>query len=205
MKPIMFSVEQLVSCSLWKCDEVISTFDMYQRTLRNYVVDYGIVSQPCEPYMSGNGQLQTCKDGHYINQTCLSGSARTLYKASSVYQVTGSSSYEDAIMNEIYDKGPVWAQMTFYNTAEIQQFQKWNADSEGIWSCEDYTVIPGPGHIVKLVGWGVRNENGQDKKYWIAWNPWGADWTSKTGYFYVERNADKGTCRMQANTWAIGL
>ncbi len=67
----------------------------------------------------------------------------------------------DAIMAEIYARGPVAATV---NAEPILDYKG------GIFT--DATASKMTNHIVSIVGWGKDEESG--KKYWIARNSWGA-------------------------------
>mmetsp|Transcript_4748 Transcript_4748/g.5477 ORF Transcript_4748/g.5477 Transcript_4748/m.5477 type:complete len:347 (+) Transcript_4748:47-1087(+) len=78
----------------------------------------------------------------------------------------------DAIMAEIYARGPVAATI---NAEPIVEY------SGGVFNSEEYSQSTN--HIVSIVGWGMDEETG--KKHWIVRNSWGAYW-GEMGFFRVE-------------------
>lgn len=78
----------------------------------------------------------------------------------------------DAIMSEIYARGPVAATI---NAEPIVEYEG------GIF--DDAEEDRGTNHIVSIVGWGTDEDSG--KKYWIVRNSWGHYW-GEMGYMRVE-------------------
>jgi cathepsin X len=87
-----------------------------------------------------------------------------LYGISEYGRVKG----EEAMMNEIYHRGPISCGM-----AVTQEFLNY---SGGVFV--DTTGANVEDHDVSIVGWGV--EDGQ--KYWLGRNSWGSYWGIK-GFF----------------------
>merc|ERR1712232_31412 len=77
----------------------------------------------------------------------------------------------DAIMAEIYARGPVAATV---NAEPIVEY------AGGIY--EDDSESKSTNHIVSIVGWGMDEESG--KKHWIVRNSWGQYW-GEMGYFRI--------------------
>jgi len=77
----------------------------------------------------------------------------------------------DAIMAEIYARGPVAATV---NAEPIVEY------AGGVF--DDDSFSQRTNHIVSIVGWGLDNESG--KKHWIVRNSWGQYW-GEMGYFRI--------------------
>jgi len=152
-----------------------------------YWQDSGIVEEGCWKYPLKscdhhlNNSGNPCPAGEYDSPSCptqcdadWNGLAwsQDVHHASKVYAI---DSGETAIMQEIYDNGPVETGFTVYEdflsyTGGVYQ-QTWG-DELG-------------GHAVKIIGWGVSN----NVKYWIVANSWNADWGEK-GFFRIIRGTD---------------
>lgn len=82
----------------------------------------------------------------------------------------------DAIMAEIYARGPVAATI---NAEPILEYKG------GVFA--DHSASKSTNHIVSIVGWGTDEESG--KKFWIVRNSWGHYW-GEMGYFRVEMGSN---------------
>lgn len=85
---------------------------------------------------------------------------------------TVESGNVDAIMAEIYTRGPVAATI---NAEPIVEY------TGGVFT--DTTASKGTNHIVSIVGWGTDEET--SKKHWIVRNSWGHYW-GEMGFIRVE-------------------
>jgi cathepsin B len=124
----------------------------------SFLESRGICSDECAPYASGDGHVPPCP------KTCESGQTLTRYKAQNTRHVQG----EAAIMQEMYEKGPV--DVTFNVYSDFQPYC-----SEGETPCPVYQKKGGGWeglHSVKMIGWGQLNGTA----YWLVQNSWGADW-----------------------------
>lgn len=171
-----FSPQNLVSCDK-KC------YGCNGGTLPgawNYLRDTGIVSDKCQPYVSGNG-----KTGH-CSHKCSDGSEPHYFKAKDSYPVVG---YLDVLLGqapskikaEVYKNGPV--EVAFI------VFQDFMSYKGGV-----YHHVTGPnvgGHAVKLIGW---TENA-----WIIQNSWGPDW-GEEGTFRIRMGTNE--CGIETNVYA---
>jgi len=90
----------------------------------------------------------------------------------------GLVSGEEAIMNELYQRGPLTCAF-----ASVDDFD-YNYRG-GIYI--DHTNATDSNHDVEVVGWGVDEETGI--KYWRARNSWGTYW-GENGYFRIIRGVN---------------
>jgi len=132
----------------------------------DYMEWAGVVPLACFPYVSGSGNVPSC------SSAC---SNATTYYA----QKFSTHGYHDvkAIQNAIMTNGPVEGTFTVY--------QDFMAYSSGV-----YVHTTGQelgGHAIKMIGWGVDSQSGQD--YWIISNSWGTDW-GMNGFFWMIRGTD---------------
>ncbi|KAI1705031.1 papain family cysteine protease domain-containing protein [Ditylenchus destructor] len=88
----------------------------------------------------------------------------------------GSSTYEQQMMQEIYNNGPVVAVMVVYE--DLYYY------SSGVYAHTNGSNLGS--HAVRVMGWG--NLNGVD--YWLVANSWGTSW-GQNGWFYIERGVNE--------------
>merc|ERR1719456_1849511 len=88
----------------------------------------------------------------------------------SVCQAGGNMSCPDAMMQEIYQNGPI--------TGMFFVHQSFLSYKSGVYKAGFFATDPMlGGHAIKIMGWGT--ENGQD--YWLVANSWNEDWGSLDG------------------------
>ena len=76
----------------------------------------------------------------------------------------GSLSGEEAIINEIYRRGPV--------VCDIKVDSKFRDYTDGVYVGDQVQSVEELNHAISVVGWG--EENGT--KYWVLRNSWGSFW-----------------------------
>jgi len=166
-KASVFSPQELVSC-----DKVgnLGCNGGFPHLAWDYVELAGLPSLDCLPYESGSGDVPKC------TSSCVDGSKKVKYKAK-VLQTKGLHS-EAAIMQAIYDHGPV--------TGTLKVYRDFMTYSSGIYhrTSDEYLG----GHAVKIIGWGV--EPSSQMKYWIVANSWGTTW-GMDGFFLMLRGKDE--------------
>lgn len=97
----------------------------------------------------------------------------------SVCQQGGNTSCHDAMMNEIYQNGPITG-MFFVHKSFL-------AYKSGVYKAGIFFLDPMlGGHAIKILGWG--EESGT--KYWLVANSWNEDWGDH-GFFKIERGTDQ--------------
>lgn len=128
---------------------------------------------PCEHFI--NGTLKPC--GPYLPtpdcpKKCIA-SYNTSYESD---KYRGKNSYyirgEDNIKAELFTRGPVEAAFTVYS--DFVHYKK------GVYVHTEGDVMGG--HAVKMMGYGVEN----DEKYWLIANSWNSEW-GDNGYFKIKR------------------
>lgn len=132
---------------------------------------------PCDHHVNGTyGPCSIDYDTPQCKKTCQKGFPRSFNEdlsfASSSYSVP---KFEQSIMSEIMENGPVEAGMTIYEDFLLYKsgvYQYVRGNSLG-------------GHAVKIIGWGV--ENGI--KYWTVVNSWNTSWGDK-GTFKIIRGVN---------------
>uniref|UniRef100_A0AC35TFX4 Pept_C1 domain-containing protein n=1 Tax=Rhabditophanes sp. KR3021 TaxID=114890 RepID=A0AC35TFX4_9BILA len=90
------------------------------------------------------------------------------------YMVEQSIGYEELIKRELYLNGPLLACLSIHD--EFQHYDR------GIYQENTYqnsTTLYG--HCMKLIGYGVENE----EKYFVYANTWGSNWGSDNGYVKI--------------------
>lgn len=99
----------------------------------------------------------------------------------------GSVSGEEAMMNEIYNNGPI--------SCGIAANDDFAAYDGGIYY--DSTGFVDIDHEVSIVGWGEQN----GVKYWRVRNSWGAHW-GESGFFRIVRGVNNLAIEQECS-WAI--
>ncbi|KAH7831405.1 putative cathepsin B6 cysteine protease [Monocercomonoides exilis] len=169
----MLSVQDLVSCDStdFGCEKGNATLAY------KWVIDHGITTEDCIPYVSGSGRIPQCP------QKCVNGSFIKRYKAKKLQHFTVNQ-----IQQELCTNGPVYARFMIY--LDFMNYEK------GIYQHASKTACGG--HAVPLIGWGV--ENGIP--YWILQNSWGDDW-GENGFFRMLRGANE--CGVESNFYSVSV
>ncbi|KAH3758408.1 cathepsin B [Pelomyxa schiedti] len=140
----------------------------------DFLMREGITTIGCVPYVSGNGDVPSCRDF----SSCEDGSPWTLYHALNFTHVgdfINADNHITEIMNALM-QGPLDATFNVY--ADFHNY------TSGV-----YRHLTGRYeglHSVKVIGWGV--ENGTD--YWLVQNSWGSDWGDH-GYFKILKGSNE--------------
>jgi cathepsin B len=145
----------MVSCDKWNmgCNGGILSWAW------SYLTKTGVVSETCEPYLSGDGSTQQCakkcaaEEEEFHKFKCTSGS---------VVEAKGV----DQIKAEIAQNGPVETGFTVY-----EDFMNYKS---GVYHYTTGKQLGG--HAVKIVGWG--------EDHWIVANSWNTTWGEK-GFFRI--------------------
>jgi cathepsin B len=126
---------------------------------------FGLVTDDCKPYVSGNGKVPWCP---LTKSQCTAPNVEyKKYKASTYYSLSSI----DEIKRNLYEKGPVETGFTVYS-----DFMNYKS---GIYKKSASASVLG-GHAVKIVGWGKEN----DTEFWIVANSWGTTW-GENGHFRI--------------------
>jgi len=153
--------------------------------------DFGIYSEQCFPYVSGNGSTPPCSDACKITPE---NQSKMMIKATNYYYVGGfyGACNEEAMKQELYARGPV--AVSFLVTPEFKLYkggifrrsasldEKLRRASANPWPWEETN------HLVLLVGWGYDEDT--RTKYWIVKNSWGEAW-GENGYFRIVRGVNE--------------
>ena len=89
------------------------------------------------------------------------------------YSVRG----EENIMKEIYEKGSVEGSFTVYNDFLTYK--------EGVYQHTTGSYLGG--HAIKIIGWGVTDDN---VKYWLCVNSWNSEW-GENGLFRILKGSNE--------------
>jgi cathepsin B len=141
-----------------------------------YTNKTGLTFDACDPYTSGGGQTGVCKVKP--GGTCPGSKKKAVfYHTGAGYRILG----EEAMMTEIYEKGPIEVVFEVYNDFFNYKSGVYHHVSGGL---AGY-------HATKMIGWG------QDKKggdYWIVYNSWGTGWGMK-GLFWIKKGTNE--CKIE--------
>lgn len=158
---VVLSPQDMVSCDWFDhgCNGGILT------TSWVYLKYFGIVTDDCKPYVSGDGKVPWCP---LLKSQCTNSNVEyKKYKASTFYSLASI----DEIKRNIFEKGPVETGFMVYS-----DFMNYKG---GIYRKSGSASMLG-GHAVKIIGWGRENET----EYWIVANSWGTSW-GENGHFRI--------------------
>jgi cathepsin B len=168
---VVLSPQDLVSCD--NQDGNMGCNGGYPIKAMQYVVSNGLVADACYPYTSGGGDTGDC-ELKGAGSTCPSGSGTVkFYKNKNAYQVADN---EAAIQTEILNNGPVEAAFNVYEDFFSYKGGVYKHTKGGL----------AGGHAVKIIGWGVLN----NEKYWLVANSWNTSW-GLDGFFMILRGVDE--------------
>jgi len=156
---VVLSPQDMVSCdrSNYGCQ------GGYLNKAWDYLSGTGIVSDACYPYVSGDGQVPSCRS------SCSGSGTWKKYKS----QRYSTFRNIDSIKQEVYTNGPVQTGFTVYS-----DFMTYHS---GVYHHTSGNQLGG--HAVKIVGWGVAGSD----PYWIVANSWGTGW-GLNGFFWMGQN-----------------
>jgi cathepsin B len=158
---VVLSPQDMVSCDWFDhgCNGGILT------TSWVYLRFFGIVSDKCKPYSSGDGNVEWCS----VTESKCADNAETYqkYKAKNFYWLTSI----EAIKRDIFEHGPVETGFSVYD-----DFMNYKT---GVYKKTAGASMLG-GHAVKIVGWGKEDNT----EYWIVANSWDTTW-GENGYFRI--------------------
>ena len=162
---LQLSVQELISCSEENdgCRGGV-TYYAFQ-----FIQEYGIVSEKCYPYLSGDDGDSRMDQCHFWKGECELREDR--FEKFYCTDVRYIQNDVDSIKWELMMNGPV--------TASFQTYLDFFAYKEGIYEVK--TDVKKERHAVKIIGWG--EEKGV--KYWIAANSWGPEW-GENGFFRIK-------------------
>lgn len=149
-----------------------------------WVYKNGIPDVTCQYYQAKNMECtdqNICMNCDHDTNLCY-----PVYKYPTITLSEYGTAYgEEAIMNEIYQRGPVSA---YLNALCIEDY---TGGINMYDTCEPREV----NHAIQINGWG--EENGV--KYWIGRNSWGTYWGEK-GFFRIVRG---GNWKLERAFWAV--
>ncbi|XP_057373493.1 uncharacterized peptidase C1-like protein F26E4.3 [Daphnia carinata] len=163
----------------------------------NYMRRFGVVNEECYPYISGRtGQVEKCKvprRGNLATMKCrlINAAARSsqdtdkpqrkgLFRTPPAYRI---APFEDDIMNEILQHGPVQATMRVHPDFFLYRTGVYRYSGTNSQQRTGY-------HSVRIVGWGVDSSKRIPVKYWLVANSWGRQW-GENGYFRIVRGENE--------------
>ena len=158
---VVLSPEDMVSCDYFDlgCNGGRLTMSWV------YLRLFGIVSDSCKPYTSGDGKVEKCP---FFTKKCKnSEEVYKKYHAKNFYSLTSI----DDIKNNLVQHGPV--------ETGFSVFDDFINYKSGIYRKSPNAKFLG-GHAVKIVGWGKED----DTEYWIVANSWDTKW-GEQGYFRI--------------------
>jgi cathepsin B len=155
----------------------------YLDKLWDYLVESGIVTDACFPYVSLAGKVPPCP--FETKKACVQGSTEKFKK----YYAKDVSHYEDveSACSDIMENGPI--------LAGFQVYRDFFNYKSGVYQHKSGSFAGG--HAIKIVGWGVDTSSGLE--YWTVANSWGESWGMK-GYFWIKKGSNE--CEIETMLWA---
>jgi len=150
----------------------------------NYIRKFGIVDEPCFPYVGTNEKCHIPRKANLLTARCPPTTSplvdrKDFYRVAPAYRLRN----ETDIMYEITQSGPVQATMKIFHDFFMY--------SSGIYKHTDLTNSDRTGyHSVRIVGWGEEYSYNGITKYWKVANSWGHQW-GENGYFRILRGSDE--------------
>jgi cathepsin X len=184
---VSISPQVLLSCE--QTDQGCYGGDSF--TAYEWISENNITDETCSPFQAlgwTNG-LQCSAETKCKN--CMPGSGCYAQGDAHIYGVSqyGRVAGEEAMMNEIYQRGPISCGMAVTN-----EFLNYTG---GIFV--DTTGDVEEDHDISIIGWGFDEETGQ--KYWIGRNSWGTYWGIK-GFFKIIRGVNNLAIEQDCH-WAV--
>lgn len=195
---VRISAEDLLSCC-WSCG--MGCNGGYPESAWSWFKRNGLVTggnynskEGCQPYSIEdcdhhvNGTRKPCGGPESktpkCHKTCTNEDYKTPFKSDLHFGVSAYSihSNEEQIQMEISKNGPVEAAFTVYSDFPSYKSGVYQHVSGGQLG----------GHAIKILGWGVENDN----KYWLVANSWNEDWGDK-GFFKILRG--KNECGIESS------
>jgi cathepsin X len=178
-RDVIPSVQALINCgNAGTCNGGNSN------SANRWVHENGIPDVTCQQYQAKNMEctkMNTCMNCDPNTKECY---AIEKYPTITVTEY-GHAKGDEAIMNEIYARGPVSA---YINANCIEEYTGGIAPYD---NCNPRVT----NHAIQLNGWGT--ENGTD--YWIGRNSWGTYW-GEHGFFRIVRG---GLYKPGEGYWAV--
>jgi len=156
------SEQDLVSCFMQNGCNGATSFQI-QDIFKNYLVNTGITSESCSPYILASGGSSACSK-------CSDWQSQVWKTDSSYMSIDLVNNNIQKLEYALVNYGPVEVGMTVYNDLFSYTGGVYSHTTNGI---AGY-------HAVTIVGYGVES----DMPYWIVKNSWGTDW-GESGYFRI--------------------
>eukprot|EP00743_Colponemidia_sp_Colp-15_P001856 GILK01002024.1.p1 GENE.GILK01002024.1~~GILK01002024.1.p1 ORF type:complete len:619 (+),score=71.23 GILK01002024.1:45-1859(+) len=156
-----------------------------------FIADKGITDETCAPYQAkGQESGLTCSTDA-VCKNCEPGGKCWAQETYHQYTISefGQVSGEDAMMAEIFARGPIAC--TIAVTDELEAY------TGGIFT--DKSGRKADDHVVSVAGWGV---DGNGDKYWVVRNSWGTYW-GESGWLRLAKGIDNLGVESLGCAWAV--
>mmetsp|Transcript_55787 Transcript_55787/g.120557 ORF Transcript_55787/g.120557 Transcript_55787/m.120557 type:complete len:395 (-) Transcript_55787:180-1364(-) len=174
--------------------------DAYQ--IHSYLKNNSVPDETCMPYQAKNGVCEpewvcrncapeaSVKHGLF-EKSCWAVESWAGFGVSDYGRVSG----EEAMMKEVYARGPIACSMA--SDMEFMKHYSENANqNEGVFVT--YKNVTAVDHVIEVTGWG---ETASGLKYWVARNSWGTYW-GQGGWFKIRRGVNQNQIESSCD-WAI--
>ena len=150
-----------------------------------YLTDFGIVTDACDPYISGQGNsFKTYCPSNFTPPKCANSSVEyKKYKTKNNYHLTTVEDIQQDILTNGPVEGAFMVPPSFFNYKSGVFVPQPNEQPVG-------------GLAIKILGWGTEN----DIPYWLCANSWGTTWGDLGGFFKIKRGDD--TCNIEDQVYA---
>lgn len=178
----------------------------YLDDVLQYMVDTGAVAQSDIDKYSKQGEEYLCFDYAKYSVKPWKGIKKyrvNVFPPSMLNEPEALAINEQAMMEEIYNKGPIVVILKVFVPMDSRNFY---LHKEGIygygWKSEP-TETDGY-HAISIIGWGedekLKDSNGKSAKYWIIRNSWGENW-GQQGLARILKGVNFGM--IEADCWTI--
>jgi len=144
----------------------------------NYYENYGLVTEQCFPYVSGDGSVPSCPAGACVDNRVPYVKYRIQLGTSRPFTCPAQ------IKEELVANGPLQTGFIVYE--DFMHYQS------GVYVHTHGGQLGG--HAVVILGWGVEADG---HEFWIVQNSWGPNW-GEAGYFRIRF----GQCMFDQNGYA---
>jgi len=174
-----------------------------------YMHEHKVPDDTCMPYVAENQEcaaINVCRNCNHNVTTLADGSVRAVpgpcfavpsYAGYGVHDY-GNLSGEDAMMREIYARGPIACNLAADDDFSNRYSSNAGVLAENVYVTDRKYTTDDIDHVVEVAGWG---ETPSGLKYWVVRNSWGTYW-GDMGWFKIRRGVNQQFIELSCD-WAV--